>query len=457
MKTSGILVLGILLLMTLILTGCNSNKLTPEEEAILNDTIPPIIQIQSTERHVTIRQGEEFDLLRGVRGIDNLEGIITDRIQMNKGNYDPNVPGTYEILYFLSDRAGNAAEVVVRTITVLNTAIFPAPPVYLGTIPNEAPKPNVPACFLGAWYNKVFSSKDRWMGIEGVVTLPEMKIERYDGNYDPNLALNPNFRNLDNPSIYIGGFATTESDVGLSLSRVCLGENCTLSTGGLAFRPFWRYITNRDFDEGGYASNRDYAVSCRDQGTSGFKNCIANWHFRDTQYYYLPGDKLRILIYSPEPNFLQLQIEVIEKSTLPDQVRLREENGWKDPENFISPKFRSPGHGTGGITEYKRVNAIDQAGNEGKPIIETTSFVDTAIWHETYLYREINGELHRVPLTRERAGVMQCPISDRFTSTFDGVDAHLGGEKIRIHPAGPIVEANAEVNVIIERKREDDL
>lgn len=47
--------------------------------------------------------------------------------------------------------------------------------------------------------------------------------------------------------MYLGGNAQSESDVGLSLSRVLVDvEKQTLSVGGIAFPPLLRYITAED-------------------------------------------------------------------------------------------------------------------------------------------------------------------------------------------------------------------
>ena len=45
----------------------------------------------------------------GVVGSDDVDGDITDRIEIDKGDYDPGVAGKYTITYNLTDSAGNAA------------------------------------------------------------------------------------------------------------------------------------------------------------------------------------------------------------------------------------------------------------------------------------------------------------------------------------------------------------
>ncbi|PKM61447.1 MAG: hypothetical protein CVU97_07170 [Firmicutes bacterium HGW-Firmicutes-21] len=49
---------------------------TTAEEDLLNDRIKPVIRINATELNVRINQGEAYDLLKGITGLDNLEGIL---------------------------------------------------------------------------------------------------------------------------------------------------------------------------------------------------------------------------------------------------------------------------------------------------------------------------------------------------------------------------------------------
>ena len=410
----------------------------PNEELLLNDKIAPLLSfIDASKRNVSVPQNGDFNIFEGLRAFDNLEGDISHKIEVDIVNFDISTPGTYEVIFFVTDRAGNASNFIYKTITVTPVySILAKHPIYTEVIMNEVGAPTPPSCFQGAYYHKVFSSKDYWTGIEAEVTLPMPDINRYESSYNDSLDIDPNARNLDNPSLYMGGHALTESDVGLSLKtalfRNSSGVNA-ISVGSYAFRPFWRYITTHSYDAGTYdrPNGRFYSVSCTGSGTT--KNCIANWDFQDTQYYYLPGDHVRMIIYSPKPNWLQLQIEVIEVSTLPYSVGVRTFNGWKQPESFISPIFPSSGHGDM-KAEFKRVNAIDQVANEGKPAQASTTVVREAVWHNTYLYRKINGLIYRVPMNINRAAVMNCPLASQFLSS--GIDALTGGETVSIYAAG---------------------
>lgn len=402
---------------------------TPKEES-KSDVIRPVITIKSDGLIIYMNPAAEFDLMDGVSGRDNIDGDITEEIKVSDDGFDPNVPGEYMINYTLFDSSGNEARPQTRKIVVRDNTIFIPPDIYEGEIKDEIKHPDNPMLFGGAWYHKVVSSKDYWDGIEGTIVLPEVLLRRYDGEYDDTVNVDAGAKNLDNPSVYMGGHALSESDVGLSFSRALIDiENQTLSHGCIAFRPFWRYITKDNKDVGGYdVHDGEYAVSCNGD------NCIANYHWKYTEYYYLPGDKLRMVIYIPGPNKMQLQIQVLEKSTLPESVEIREKYGWKDPADFKSPIFESPGHGTGITAEYKRVNAIDQVANEGGTAIVSDTEVNLALWENTYLYRKIDGKLYRVPLDKNRRGVLSAPDSKGFEISFDGIDRNAGGEILSIKP-----------------------
>ena len=95
------------------------------------------------------------------------------------------------------------------------TAKFKNIPVFNGTIENEVAVSSSPKCFGGAWYRKVFSAKDFWLGIEGVVELGEFHSDPNRFAEDRRIGV---VRDLDNPSIYMGGFALAESDAGLGMN-----------------------------------------------------------------------------------------------------------------------------------------------------------------------------------------------------------------------------------------------
>lgn len=291
-------------------------------------------------------------------------------------------------------------------------------PVWKSLVPNETIKPHTPNCFAGAVYRKVVSNRDYWLGIEGTVTLPEVTLDpqRVDST-------RPSYF-LDNPSIYMGGNARYESDIGLSWMIGYYSDlKAGITTQGIAFRPFWRYITQKE-------------ENCT--------NCYRNANVNDFEYYYFPGDTVKMSVIAPTPGYMQMRIELLELTTHPDYKDARTERyGLSEDFNrvFVTPVF--PSEGAGNIaTEFKRVNAIDQVANEAKPTINTNSVIANAVWHEVYLYRNIEGDIVRVPFSSVRAAYMTCPLGTNVNGDFSnaflidhvGLDPTLGAERITISP-----------------------
>lgn len=283
-------------------------------------------------------------------------------------------------------------------------------PLFLETINNEI-FPGRLSEFAGAIYRKCVSSRDYWLGIEVVVTLPEfIPDEKRKGvsPYDSSA-----YRYLDNASIYLGGNSSAESDVGLTWS---VGANFAGTavnySESIAYRPFWRYI---------------------DSG----KNTYMNAAWRDTCYYYYPGDTIRMSVFSTKANYLQLRIELLEETTIPKyaQRRANYNLGSNYSKVFVSPEFPSKGMGVN-KAEFKRVVALDQVGNEGKPTQPTNAQNANCIFREVYLYREINNQIYKVPMTTQRFAYCNAPssFSNAHIVSYDGVDKNLGGEIITLSP-----------------------
>lgn len=297
-------------------------------------------------------------------------------------------------------------------------------PIFTGKIPGEKEKPITPKCFGGAWYRKVTSNKDQWVGIEGIIELGEFHSDPARYTLEKRI---DTVRDLDNPSIYLGGHAILESDAGL-------GMNVSYPTGDTSyeldyssprycFKPFWRYIYKNASDINGNVERHN----------------VNSWNITDPkllQYYYFPGDVLKLAVYSPIPNYLQLKIEVIKPTSIDKYVKMRKSYGLVNdrPSDFYSPLFYSEGHGTGVDAEYKRVNSIDQYGNEGFTAIPTEANI-TSTWHECFLYRKIEGKLYKVPFTEERQASMMCPNEKAIKVTTIGLNKDLGAEKIELFPS----------------------
>lgn len=281
-------------------------------------------------------------------------------------------------------------------------------------------KPVAPNCFMGAYYHKVFTAKDIWYGIEGTITLGEFIPDPKRFGSDNRVDFD---RVLDSPSIYMGGFALAESDAGLgwNIGYEYKGQEAEMNYGAkkVAYRPFWRYI---------YSSVKDIETNVE-------RNNVNSWNVsnvEDFDFYYFPGDKVKIAVYSPTPNYLQLRIELLEPTKIEKYAKVRESFKLeRSPRVFYSPLFISEGHGDGKTkSEYKRVNSIDQYGNEGFIVKKTDSVVTKAVWENTFLFKKINNVVMRVPMDNYLVATMTCPNLE----SFETKQQDMGGEEILIKP-----------------------
>lgn len=92
-----------------------SGNVSSAEVKVLVDEAPVFVGLH--DRHIEV--GKEFDARKNIVAIDNLEGIISDRIQVNSANPDVNTLGQYEVTYSVEDSYGLEQE-VTATITVCN-------------------------------------------------------------------------------------------------------------------------------------------------------------------------------------------------------------------------------------------------------------------------------------------------------------------------------------------------
>jgi len=242
-------------------------------------------------------------------------------------------------------------------------------------------------CFKGAYYRKMVSSRDYWLGIGGQVILPTI-------TFDPSRT-NPakSGQYLDNPSVYLGGsMGGQETDIGLTW-EVIRDANGNVSADRKAFRPFLR----RTSVAGGQAALYENAPATSD-------------------YYWYPGEEVT------------MSVQVLENKKIKFIVEGAGKRFEKD--------FDADGYSTSGVGEFKRVNAIDQVANEGKPVQATNTKVENAVWSETYLFRNYKNEVIKVPAHSGRLTDMRCPSTTNFSIIASAEDLKKGAEKINISGAG---------------------
>ena len=91
-------------------------------------------RIEFETRDLLVLQNGNFDPMSGVKATDNLDGNITYNVEVNTGSLNTTKPGNYEIVYSVTDRAGNRAE-VKRTVRVLKVDKLTA--LINSTLPDE--------------------------------------------------------------------------------------------------------------------------------------------------------------------------------------------------------------------------------------------------------------------------------------------------------------------------------
>jgi hypothetical protein len=235
------------------------------------------------------------------------------------------------------------------------------------------PPQSIP-CFAGAWYRKAVSSFDEWTGISGTIVLGTPTVDE--------ARLNPKTgQPLDNFSVYMGGNAGGKQEVDAGLTWAFTQDALTgkLSERRRAWRPFWRTAT---------WSNAPLSEN----------------------YSWYPGDTVR------------MEVSLI----APQKLRLTVADAGARPLKNFSVDFNADSFTQEIKRQFKRVNAIDQFGNEGKPVKPTNANVVNAQWLNTYFMRR--GK--KVPMNKYRFTDMRC--SNALHIVVTSLDALHGAEKIDI-------------------------
>ncbi|MDP3952565.1 MAG: DUF5011 domain-containing protein [Microbacterium sp.] len=98
------------------------NSVVDEVTLVRDDVTAPEISVPATGE---VEQGTEFDPLEGVTATDDRDGDLTSSIEV-AGTVDVDTLGDYELVYTVSDAAGNEAS-VTRTVTVVEAAVVTPP------------------------------------------------------------------------------------------------------------------------------------------------------------------------------------------------------------------------------------------------------------------------------------------------------------------------------------------
>jgi hypothetical protein len=239
-------------------------------------------------------------------------------------------------------------------------------------------------CFNGSYYRKAMSSQDVWLGITGTVILPTI-------SFDP-ARINPSntAQYLDNPSVYLGGTANgQETDIGMTW-EVIIDANGNVTPDRRAFRPFLR--------RSAYPLTNQVAI---------YTNAPAQ-----ANYYWYQGDTVTMSVMVTSNGIIHFIVKGEGKQYECD--------------------FSADGYQLSSPMIFKRVNAIDQVSNEGKPVQPTKTKVTGSKWLCTYLYRMHNGSIVKAPMHQTRFTDMRCPDPKYFIISTTVDQDKVGGESIVI-------------------------
>lgn len=106
----------------------NITVLEKREGAENKDITAPVLTVPGD---VVIKVGEVFDVRKDVSAMDDVDGDLTDKIQIS-GKFDIRTPGTYVIVYRVSDNAGNTATAERKITVEYNNVVKTGDSTFLG-------------------------------------------------------------------------------------------------------------------------------------------------------------------------------------------------------------------------------------------------------------------------------------------------------------------------------------
>ena len=113
----------------------------------------------------------------------------------------------------------------------------------------------------------------------------------------------------------------------------------------------------------------------------------------------------------------------------PGKLRLIIADAAQPPKRVFQTDFDAPLFQPNVPRQFKRVNAIDQVHNEGKPVQPTNAKITGATWLQTILLRGAGAEAKQLPMNAKRFTDMRCPAPNVQVKTLD---AEKGSEAIDI-------------------------
>jgi hypothetical protein len=274
---------------------------------------------------------------------------------------------------FVLSANGEARKWILANLKVGDSVAISETKVVKNASGEVVPAASIP-CFAGAYYRKAVTSFDVWTGIAGIVKLGTPKIDETGLDEKDKTAARQFFGLYGRQR-----GRQTEVDAGLTW-EFTLDENGKRSARRNAFRPFWRTKTwNSAPDE--------------------------------KQFYFYPGETVQMAVIVAGPNKLRLIVSDGKAKTFQTDF---------DAEGFAPNIAR----------QFKRVNAIDQRYNEGKPVQPTRAEIVGAEWLQTALLRGEGAGAKQIPMDKTRFTDMRCANESHIV--VNTLDSAKGAEKIDI-------------------------
>jgi hypothetical protein len=147
------------------------------------------------------------------------------------------------------------------------------------------------------------------------------------------------------------------------------------------------------------------------------------------ELYYYPGDLIRMKVENTADGKLLMRIDLLgragtpaanikpvtevnettaivaTKPTVPTTESAAFSTNPIDSISSFTTIFNASEFRKDGLQQYKRVNGLDQSGNEGNAVQPTNTHIDNAVWQEAWLLR---GD-KRLPMVPDRYTDMRCP------------------------------------------------
>ena len=215
----------------------DNDNTTTTTKAVVKDTIAPTITLVK-EAELVINVGSKFED-PGVIATDNVDGDITSKVKKS-GQVDTSKAGVYEIVYSVTDKAGNKSEVkrVVKVVPVPTTVTTTKTTTKITTKNNTTAsktttrKPTTPPTIT------LYGSKTLTINVGSSYSDPGYSaVDSLGNNITSRVNVSGNV-NTNNPGTYYITYSVTDSYGNkASTSRTIVVKSTTIALTGITLTP----------------------------------------------------------------------------------------------------------------------------------------------------------------------------------------------------------------------------